>query len=296
MKHISVVEVPLDHPENAFVVSTPALDHPVFDASVFGATQFNPSVGCHDIQVFMELKLAAAACMSNGQIWDISDLAHPKTLPAQGATYTDRDEVEFWHSASFSNDGSVVIFGDESFTGSCNSPDEADGRLWFYRRTGGTGLSPAVSSFMVPRLHQEGECTAHMFDPIPGVRGNILIASWYTAGTTAIDFTDLAHPREIGYFDAETVPESLGYWSSYWYNGFVYANSTPRGWDTLLFSSPARAGARKLGHLNPQTQETLAEGAPRGHAARRHTARRLHKHYSGRGRINRQALLEIAGS
>ena len=72
----------------------------------------------------MELELAAAACMSNGQIWDISDLAHRKTLPAEGATYTDRDEVEFWHSASFSNDGRAVIFGDESFTGSCNATQE----------------------------------------------------------------------------------------------------------------------------------------------------------------------------
>jgi len=301
MKHISVIEVPLDHPENAAVVSTPALDHPVFDASVFGATQFNPSVGCHDIQVFMPLKLAAAACMSNGQMWDISDPAHPKTLPSQGAFYTDRDEVEFWHSAAFSNDGSVVIFGDESFTGSCNAPDEADGRLWFYRRTGATSLSPAVSSFMVPRLHQEGECTAHIFDPIPGVRGNVLISSWYTAGTTAIDFSDLAHPREIGYFDAETVPESLGYWSSYWYNGRVYANSTPRGFDTLLFSSPAAAGATRLGHFNPQTQETVAAGAPRGAspraraAPRRHGTRRLYRHYSHRGAIGREALMHLVG-
>ena len=246
--------MPLDHPENAAVISTPALAHPVFDASVFGVTTFNPSIRCHDIQVFMELELAAAACMSNGQIWDISDLAHRKTLPAEGATYTDRDEVEFWHSASFSNDGRAVIFGDESFTGSCNAPDEADGRLWFYRRTGGTTLSPAVSSFMIPRLHPEGDCTAHIFDPIPGVRGNVLISSWYTAGTTAIDFSDLTHPREVGYFDAETVPDSLGYWSSYWYNGFVYATSTPRGFDTLPFSSPFRAGARKLDHFNPQTQ------------------------------------------
>jgi LVIVD repeat len=295
MKHISVIEVPLDHPENAAVVSTPQLAQPVFDISVFGATGFNPSVGCHDIQVFLELKLAAAACMSNGQMWDISDLAHPKTLPSQGATYTDRDEVEFWHSASFSNDGSVVIFGDESITGACNAPDEADGRLWFYRRTGGTTLSPAVSSFAVPRLHQEGDCTAHIFDPIQGVRGNVLISSWYTAGTTAIDFTDLAHPREIGFFDAETEPGSLGYWSSYWYRGFVYANSTPRGFDTLLFSHPARAGARRLSHFNPQTQETLAEGAPRGTAASRHHARKLNRHYSHRGAISRQTLLNIVG-
>jgi hypothetical protein len=298
MKHISVIEVPLDHPENASVVSTPALDHPVFDASVFGATQFNPSVGCHDIQVFLPLHLAAAACMSNGQIWDISDPAHPKTLPSQGAFYTDRDEVEFWHSAAFSNDGSVVIFGDESFTGSCNAPDEADGRLWFYRRTGATGLSPAVSSFMIPRLHQEGDCTAHIFDPISGVRGDILISSWYTAGTTAIDFTDLENPHEIGFFDAETEPDSLGYWSSYWYNGFVYANSTPRGFDTLLFSSSARAGARRLDHFNPQTQEVLAtrRGSATGASAPPlHTAPRLRNHYARDGGINERALQEIAG-
>jgi hypothetical protein len=149
---------------------------------------------------------------------------------------------------------------------------------------------------LVPRLHQEGDCTAHIFDPIPGVRRDVLISSWYTAGTTAIDFSDLAHPREVGFFDAETEPDSLGYWSSYWYNNFVYANSTPRGFDTLLFSSPFRAGARRLSHFNPQTQETLADGAPRGASAHasRHRARTLHRHYSRPGAISRQALLHIA--
>jgi hypothetical protein len=68
---ISVVEVPLREPQEASVVSEPR-----FPQKVYGGGR----TGCHDITVFMELEIAGAACMGEGQIWDISDPEHPETI------------------------------------------------------------------------------------------------------------------------------------------------------------------------------------------------------------------------
>ncbi len=97
---ISVVEVPLRDPGKASVVSEPRFPQKEYRVGWYG---------CHDITVFMELEKAASACMGEGQIWDISDLEHPRTV---GRVFN--PNVEFFHSATFSYDGRRVIFGDEA--------------------------------------------------------------------------------------------------------------------------------------------------------------------------------------
>ena len=138
---ISVVEVPLAAPDTASVISTPAIVAPPFRGG--GATPVR-TVACHDISVFLPLKIAAAACMSEGQIWDISDPADPKTL---AAIHVDNPAFEFWHSATFSRDGKVIVWGDESLSSSCHSTREQDGRLWFYATAAPT---KPLSSYLVP--------------------------------------------------------------------------------------------------------------------------------------------------
>ncbi|HKZ85115.1 MAG TPA: hypothetical protein VJ793_15800 [Anaerolineae bacterium] len=241
-KKISIVEIPLNNPAAAHVLATPAIDVKTFDLLVpFG---FNPMQGCHDIQVNLALGLVAAACGSVGELWDISaGPANPQTLSPLWEV--DEPEVQFYHSALFSEGGDTVIFGDEIIFGSCDD-GTGSGQLWFYNRMTGA----RQSSFQIPRPQPGQYCSSHLFNNIPGVRGDVLVASWYNGGTTIVDYTNRSAPREIGYFD----PADGLVWSSYWYNNFIYANDIVRGVDVFLLSDRARAGALRLDYLNPQTQ------------------------------------------
>ena len=245
---ISIVGVPLDDPAAAGVVAEPFIE-----LSDFRET---PGFrGCHDIQVFLELEVAAAACLSEGQLWDISDPLAP--------VVTDRvflEAVDIWHSAAFTWDGEVVVFGDEFAGGGgpgCDDPDDDIGRVWFYERDDMDG--GPIGSYKIPRPQDGQICTMHNFNVIPTTKNYTLVAASNMGGTTVVDFTDPANATEIGFFDAqlEAGPLVSSPWSTYWYNGFIYANDRGRGVDVLLLSDRARAGARKFPYMNPQTQEQL---------------------------------------
>lgn len=243
---LSVVEVPLSDPLGASVINEPTLDGQVFDISDI-IPILDPTFGCHDIQVFTELGIAAAACLSEGQIWDISDPANPDTA---NAVHIDNDDIEIWHSAAFTWDGEIVVFGDESLFGSCQDPSQMNGRLWFYD-TDDAAAGP-LGSFLIPRI-QDSYCSSHLFNVLPRNDRYILASSWYGGGTSIIDFTDPANAEEIGYYDAE----GTSAWSTYWYNGLVFQNDIPRGFDVFRLSDNSRAKTKKVPYMNPQTQEDL---------------------------------------
>lgn len=240
---LAIVGVPLAAPETASVVATPPVQAGVFRVPIRDA---NPTVGCHDITVFLPLKLAAAACMSEGQLWDISDPANPKTL---AAVRIKNPAFHFWHSAAFSNDGKTVVFGDESFNGSCADPRDQDGRLWFYSVAKRPKL---LASYLIPSRRTK-YCSVHLFNPIPRPGRNVLVGGWYMGGTDVLDFTNAAKPARL----AGATPRAAEQWAAYWYDGIVYASDMLRGFDVFALSGPANTGGRRLGRLNPQTQELL---------------------------------------
>jgi hypothetical protein len=245
----SIVEVPFDDPSQA---------------KVAGQLELGPqTVGCHDVGVHLGADKAAAACLTEGQIWDISNPAEP--------VIEDRivnPDIEIWHSGSFTWDARIAIFGDEeggaaATHGCANAFLPAPGSIWFYD----------VHNPTVPRdrfTQQRGQlgelvCTAHNYNVIPGIRRDVLTSSFYTAGTGLVDFTrpfdgvlDASDPREIAYYDAadgENGQPGANTWSTYWYNGLAVANDIDRGVDIFRHTGPDTRGASRLGHLNPQTQE-----------------------------------------
>ena len=241
-RKISVIEVPLDDPTAAKVVSTPSV---------------SPAIGCHDVTVFMPEKLAAAACLTESQIWDISDPVNPTIL-----SHIVNPLINIHHSAAFSWDGDTVVLGDElggaAAAAGCLTDGNAPlGALWFYDVS--NPASPAMrGSFVIPGTRVTLECTAHNFNiiPLPGDR-DILVSAWYTGGTTIVDFTDPANPEQIGfYIPSEGAPGNS--WSSYWYNGYIYANNLgDRGIDVLRLEDALVENALALPHLNAQVQEGL---------------------------------------
>ncbi len=247
---ISIVEVPLDDPGSAFVLKeVPIPVSQTFDDLVFlglGATD-----GCHDVQFFTEIGVAAAACLSVGQLWDISDPANPVITHD-----FDNDDIEIWHSASFTWDGQTIVFGDETVFGSCQDPGQMNGRIWFYE-TGDPGAGP-LGSFLIPRI-QSDYCGSHLFNVIPRKDGqDILVSSWYGGGVSVIDFNDPANAVEIGYYDAQVPTTSLT-WSAYWHNGRIYVNDIPRGFDVMKLSDKAASNYVRFPYLNPQLQESIID-------------------------------------
>jgi len=255
---ISIIKVPVANPAAA-TVSKYFLD-PATELAVYplagGPFSFT---ACHDISVFTGIDRAAGACLSESQMWDISDPAHPEFMWRFDDPVVNTANIDLWHSSSFSWDGEVVAFGDESGGGGaarCADPNDQQGRIWFVDADTGVLLD----NYKIPRS-ETGTCTMHNFNFITLRNGRkVLVASAYTGGTTVVDVDALLGgaseaEAEVGYFR----PHGGSAWSSYWYNGFIYTNDIFRGVDLLLLSDKVRAGARKLPFMNPQTQINLIQ-------------------------------------
>ena len=232
-RKISIVQVPLDTPENSSVLSQPTL--------------VGSAPGCHDMTAFLAIHKMAAMCATEGQIWDISDPANPDTTHP---VIIDDSGVNYWHSAEFTWDGQYLVTNDESFTGTCQP--NGDGKIRIWRLSDHT----LMSSFMIPRPQGGAYCSVHNGNIVPVNGRYLLVAAWYYGGTSVVDFTNPAAPVEIGYYDA-TSPTSAETWSSYWYNGHIYANDMNRGVDVFDIVTPLTRYGATWTHLNAQTQEDL---------------------------------------
>jgi hypothetical protein len=178
--------------------------------------------------------------------------------------------VTIGHSAGFSWDGDTLIFGHEPGGGvqaECEATDDAVKKSYFFYDSD-TGAK--LGSFLLPRNQSASEnCSLHNFNVVPLRDGDdVLVHASYQAGFGVVDFNNLANTVEVGWSDPPPIPippgspfcapvgcEVGGDWSTYWYNNFIYESSITEGFNVFRFSGPQTAGARRLGHLNPQTQE-----------------------------------------
>ncbi|HET6380423.1 MAG TPA: hypothetical protein VFH63_05220 [candidate division Zixibacteria bacterium] len=241
--HISVVEVPLGDPEAARVVSRPHLfDTPALPVPPGAPPNVHPSVGCEDVAVNLALRLAAAACRSEGQVWDLSNLERPMAI-----AHVDDPSVGVWSSAAWSGDGSLVAFGDASPADAC-----ADGGALLLYSVTDPRAPEAVGRFSPPRTPGGGECSAGLAAGVPGT--DLLTAAWLSGGASLLDVSDPANPREVAWYDAEGDPSGDA-WAAYWYRGHLYVSDRQRGLEVVSVDEPALAGAAALDRLNPQTTE-----------------------------------------
>jgi len=240
---IDVIEVPLGAPQNARIVNRPRIFMDETTGNIAGLWQGgNHGEGtqtsrmtnqCHDITVYSEIGLAAGACSGNGILLDISDPQNPKRLD-----HVIDKSFAYWHSATFNNDGTKVVFTDEWGGGSRPRCRATDPLTW-----GADAIFDIVDRKLVfkgyykmPAAQSEQEnCVAHNGSLIPVPGRDIMVQSWYQGGVSVFDFTDSAKPVEIAYFDRGPIDAknlvSGGYWSSYYYNGFIYGAEIARGID-----------------------------------------------------------------
>ena len=225
-----------------------------------------PDRSCHDTGVILGDAMRVACAGGNGySIWTIDpgeggSLADPKLLHSRAIP-----GVTIGHTATFTWDGEILIFGHEPGGGSqarCQSTSaEVDRTLFFVD----ADTADIVGRFIHPRPQTATEnCTWHNMNAVPTDKRYVLVSGNYQSGISVVDFTDPANATEIAYADPAplvhpTNPASIvggGDWSTYWYNGFVYESDIKRGLIVWNLSDNAVAGAKKLDHLNPQTQET----------------------------------------
>ena len=307
---IQVVSVPLDNPAAAREIAEPPIVYPGDPDNQFvpaehglpGPPDLEPAMrACHDIGVFVQLRLAAGACAEQGQLWrvkknGIPDTANPiwvydDNVDETGVTGDPADKgvvVDFWHSATFSWDGSVVNFIDESFgigcppTTTAGSIDGDTGRMFFMNAKNGNLLS----TFNIPRTETDvydptpgdpdsGDevdpyCSAHLGIPALTTDRDLLVNAWYMGGADVIDFTNPSNPTEVAFYDQ--APEGAAgsdNWSAYWYEGpdvapnglAIYATDgihvPAEGEGFESYRANVQAKELSLQYLNPQTQELV---------------------------------------
>jgi hypothetical protein len=258
---ISIVEIPDENPAAAFLLK----EQPIHAQPSAGGAHGEPpgTIGCHDINAFLDpktgQKLAAAACLTEAQLWNIDDPANPCTIDETCHTHIDNPFVEIWHSAALTWDGEVLLWWDEHGGGmgtGCTGEQDTAGNIWFYKNNGPGNPSPLYGRYQLPRPEATEpppgqECTLHLGSVLP-INDNeeyIVVSSAYRAGTSVIKFTPLKtrptlppipYPlppgftmpvpplvgTEIGYYDSWN-GDGRGNddaWTTYWYNDFLYTN------------------------------------------------------------------------
>jgi hypothetical protein len=275
---IDVIKVPLAAPQDAKVVSHPRVFIDARTGAINGLTNGGThgkkgpekpkdTNQCHDITVYSAVGLAAGACSGNGILLDIKDPINPKRIDA-----VNDPNYSYWHSASFSNDGSKVVFTDEWGGGlgarcRANDPNKWGADAIFTVK--GDKLT-FENYYKMPAAQSDTEnCVAHNGSLIPVPGRDIEVQSWYQGGISVVDFTDAAHPFEIAYFDRGPIdPKQLvlgGDWSAYWYNGNIYASEIARGLDVFAltptkFLTQNEIDAAKtvqVSELNVQNQQKI---------------------------------------
>src|SRR5580700_8090541 len=275
---IDVIKVPVAAPQDAKVVSSPRVFIDPRTGAINGlnnggthgkkgSEQPADTDQCHDITVYSAIGLAAGACSGNGLLLDIRDPVNPKRVDA-----VNDPNYSYWHSASFSNDGSKVVFTDEWGGGlgarcRLNDPNKWGADAIF--RLKDDKLSFA-NYYKLPAAQGDTEnCVAHNGSLIPVPGRDIEVQAWYQGGISVMDFTDPANPFEIAYFDRGPIdPKMLvlgGDWSAYWYNGYIYGSEIARGLDVFQLT-PTKfltqneidaAKAVQVADLNVQDQQKI---------------------------------------
>jgi hypothetical protein len=188
---------------------------------------------CHDITVYPEIGLAGGACAGLGLLLDIHDAANPFRIDMAADA-----NMSFWHSATFNNDGTKVLFSDEWGGGSqprCRATDKPEwGANALFTIENKNLVFHSYYKLPAPQTGQEN-CVAHngSLVPIPG--RDVMVQGFYQGGVTVFDWTDVSHPKEIAFFDRGPIDANRlvmgGSWSAYWYNGVIVSSEIARGLD-----------------------------------------------------------------
>ena len=219
---------------------------------------------CHDITVYPEIGLAGGACGGYGFLIDISDPVNPERIGA-----VSDENFSYWHSATFNNDGTKLLFSDEWGGGGapkCRATDPIEwGADAIFTLENGQMEFQGYYKLSAPQTPQEN-CVAHNGSLIPIPGRDVMVQAWYQGGISVFDWTDPGSPVEIAFHDRGPVDPTrmrmAGSWSVYWYNGVMVSSEIARGLDIFELTPSAllsqneidAAKSVRLDYLNAQGQ------------------------------------------
>jgi hypothetical protein len=258
---MDIIEVPLDRPQDSAHIGYVPL--------VGGSLGSNN--GCHDAGAILgDVNMLACASGHAANVFDLGtasgdDLENPthlfniEEMDPESGIQVGAPGVGRWHSAAFTWDGEVIILGWEPGGGAqarctADDPDINKSKFFYSAETG-----EKLGQWVLERDQGHDEnCTIHNYNIVPLRSGDyVAVGVHYEAGTWVTEFTDPANPVTVGWSDPPPIePTNLGgAWSTYWYNNFIYESEIQTGLNVFRLSDRATAGAMRLPHLNPQTQE-----------------------------------------
>jgi hypothetical protein len=231
---------------------------------VVGVTNVPSFRQCHDITVYPAAGLAGGACEGHGILLDISDPINPRRIGAVADS-----NFAYWHSATFNNDGTKVLFSDEWGGGTQAKCRVGDKKEWgsdaIFDIKNGKMEFGSYYKISAPQTAAEN-CVAHNGSLIPIPGRDVMVQSWYQGGISVFDFTDTKNPKEIAYFDRGPLDSARmilgGSWSAYWYNGNIMSSEIARGLDVMQLTPSEHltqneidaSNTVKLAFLNAQGQ------------------------------------------
>jgi hypothetical protein len=233
-------------------------------ATVSGVTPIPVNRQCHDITVYPSVGLAGGACEGHGILLDISDVTAPKRIDAVADS-----NFAYWHSATFNNDGTKLLFSDEWGGGTSPKCRATDKPEWGANAIFDIKDRKLVfgSYYKIAAAQTANEnCVAHNGSLIPIPGRDVMVQAWYQGGISVFDFTDTKKPVEIAYFDRGPIDSTRltlgGSWSAYWYNGQLVSSEIARGLDAFEMvptefvtqNEIDAANTIKLTYLNAQGQ------------------------------------------
>ena len=240
----------------AKMIGTPATPNPS-----------RPAVNsCHDITVYPAIGLAGGACEGYGLLLDIKDPAHPVRIAAVSDT-----NFSYWHSATFNNDGSKVLFSDEWGGGGAPKCRASDPKEWgsdaIFTIENGKPVFQSYYKLPAAQTAQEN-CVAHNGSLIPIPGRDVMVQAFYQGGITVFDWTDAKHPREIAFYDRGPIDSTRftmgGSWSVYWYNGVIVSSEIARGLDIVELTPSAFLSQNEIDAANTVRYEYLnTQGQPK---------------------------------
>lgn len=237
---------------------------PAMIAKMVGNRSQTGPTQCHDITVYPAIGLAGGACGGYGLLLDISDPAHPTRIGAVADS-----NFSYWHSATFNNDGTKVLFTDEWGGGSQPKCRATDPHEWgadaIFTLSNRKMTFQSYYKLPAPQTSKEN-CVAHNGSLIPIPGRDVMVQAWYQGGISVFDWTDAKQPKEIAFFDRGPVDAAQmamgGSWSVYWYNGAIVSSEIARGLDIFELKPSAfisqneidAARSVHLDYLNAQGQ------------------------------------------
>ncbi len=229
---------------------------PAMMARMFGSPQAQqqqsgPRPGptqCHDITVYPAIGLAGGACGGYGLLLDIRDVANPVRIDAVADS-----NFSYWHSATFNNDGTKILFSDEWGGGGspkCRATDKPEwGADAIFTLENGKMKFHSYYKMLAPQTSLEN-CVAHNGSLIPIPGRDVMVQAWYQGGISVFDWTDPAHPKEIAFHDRGPADAkemgNAGSWSVYWYNGYMVSSEIGRGLDIFELTPSAEISQNEI--------------------------------------------------